>query len=390
MLNVVSVLVDRANYGRMKPILLELKKNDNVNLDIICAGSMVLRRFQQTSEVAQADNFKITDELYFEVEGSIPLTMAKSLGLAVIEFSNSLNKLKPDVVLIIGDRFEALAAALAAAFQNFCVVHIQGGEISGSIDESTRHAITKFSHYHFPSTDAARKNIINMGEAPSTVFNFGCPVGDLILSLKKQNYQSCLPTIFSKNFNFADSYLLVIHHPTTTDIKAAELEMEEILKALKRLKLPAIMLWPNIDAGSDSTSKIIRRFLSTELTDWLTVVKNFVPEDFQYLLGNAACALGNSSSFVRDSSFWGTPVVLIGNRQKGRETAGNVINCKTHVTEIVRCVDAQIKHGPYKSSNLYGKGDAAVKIAKKITELDVYSQKQLCFPSMHVPEENFG
>jgi UDP-hydrolysing UDP-N-acetyl-D-glucosamine 2-epimerase len=146
------VLVDRANYGRLKPVMQALAQHPALELQVIAAGTMVLERFDAPVKVVRDDGFQIDGEIYIELEGSTPATMAKSVGFGVVEFASEFQRLKPDVVLLIGDRYEALAAAIAAAYMNLCIAHIQGGEVSGSIDESARHAISKFAHFHFPST----------------------------------------------------------------------------------------------------------------------------------------------------------------------------------------------------------------------------------------------
>ena len=149
---VCVVLVDRANYGRLKPVLRCINDRPELQLQLVAAGTMVLERFGNPVQNVKNDGFHVDGEIYIELEGSTPATMAKSLGFAVVEFASEFQRLKPDVVMLIGDRYEALAAALAAAYMNICIVHIQGGEVSGSIDESARHAISKLAHYHFPST----------------------------------------------------------------------------------------------------------------------------------------------------------------------------------------------------------------------------------------------
>ena len=180
MKKVAVVLVDRANYGRLEPVMQALKRQRRVRLQTVCAGTMLLDRFGRARDVVAADGFAIDSEVYLEVEGSVAITMAKSVGLGVIEFSSEFQRLKPDFVLVIGDRYEAMAAAIAAAYQNICLIHLQGGEISGSIDESTRHAITKLAHYHFPATQRSADYLVAMGENPATVFPLGCPCCDVV------------------------------------------------------------------------------------------------------------------------------------------------------------------------------------------------------------------
>src|ERR1700683_747473 len=215
---VCVVLVDRANYGRLKPVLREIKGRPELELQLVAAGTMVLERFGNPVQNVKNDGFHVDGEIYIELEGSTPATMAKSLGFAVVEFASEFQRLKPDVVLLIGDRYEALAAAVSAAYMNLCIVHIQGGEVSGSIDESARHAITKLAHYHFPSTERSAKYLVRMGESPDSILGVGCPSSDIARML--------VPSITSDVINrtgsgalidINDQFLMVVFHPTTTE-----------------------------------------------------------------------------------------------------------------------------------------------------------------------------
>src|SRR5215510_13150774 len=176
---VCVVLVDRANYGRLKPVMHAIQERPELELQVLAAGTMVLERFDLPVEVVRKDGFTIDGQIYVELEGSTPGTMAKSVGFGVVEFASEFQRLKPDVVLLIGDRYEALAAAIGAAYMNICIAHIQGGEVSGSIDESARHAITKFAHFHFPSTLRSAEYLVRMGDDPDTSLTLDGPRRDI-------------------------------------------------------------------------------------------------------------------------------------------------------------------------------------------------------------------
>ena len=371
------VLVNRANYGRMKPVMSELKANKSFELQIICAGSMLLDRFGQAEKVVEADGFQVNSRIYTEVEGSTPTSMAKSIGFGIIEFTSEYTKLDPDLVLIIGDRYEAVSATVSAAYMNLFIAHIQGGELSGSIDESARHVITKFAHLHFPATKRAAEYIVRMGERQDSVFNFGCPVGDYILNLEKKIdinlFQEGVGTPIGPN----EPFLLVIYHPVTTSFNEQANQANELLVALHEKHMPTLWLWPNIDAGSDIISKEIRRFREMHNPDWLHLLKNIDPENFQKLLKMTQCAIGNSSSFIRDTTFTGTPVVLVGDRQYGREHGKNLIECGANKAEIIDSLNFQLQHGRYENEGLYGDGSAAPKIVKTLEDFKPYIQKTL-------------
>lgn len=378
MKKICVVIVDRANYGRLKPVMKQTQQDSELELQVLCAGTTLLERYGNTINVIQNDGFEIDDRVYLEVEGSSPATMSKSIGLGLIEFSSVFQRLAPDVVLIIGDRYEALAATIAAAYQNISVAHIQGGEVSGSIDESARHAITKFSHLHFPSTERAAEYIVNMGEDPAYVKKVGCPCGDYILGLDDDIDNKDLELLGVGNpIDLSKPYFLVIFHPVTTEYGSPVDQTEELLNALDTLGQQTLWIWPNIDAGSDRISKAIRRFREHKDPEWLFLVKNFEPDLYQKLLKCAACLVGNSSSFVRDSTFSGTPVVLVGNRQVGRECGANVLSTQPVAKDIIESINHQLDHGRYPMETLYGDGTASVKIIEELKLFQSYQQKRL-------------
>lgn len=375
---VCVVLVDRANYGRLKPVMREIQQHPGLELQLIAAGTMLLERFDQPVKGVRNDGFPVDGEVYLELEGSVPVTMAKSVGFGILEFANEFQRLGPDAVLIIGDRYEALAAAIAAAYMNLCIVHIQGGEVSGSIDESARHAISKFAHFHFPSTHRSADYLIRMGERPDTILAVGCPSSDIARHLDRSlpaevvNRGGSGPPI-----DVDAPFLLVLFHPTTTEFGGERAQMEALLAALKEVALPTLLLWPNIDAGSDHISKAVRVFRDHVRPNWLRTQTNLTPEDYLKVLANAACAIGNSSSFVRDASYFGTPVVLVGRRQEGREVDEHVRPASPKPGELLDAIRLQLDHGRYAPSRLYGDGAVSGRIARELARLQPYVQKRL-------------
>lgn len=378
---VCVVLVDRANYGRLKPVMRAIARKRELQLQVLASGTMVLERFGRPVDIVKADGFTVDAQVYVELEGSTPVTMAKSVGFAVVEFASEFQRLQPDVILLIGDRYEALAAAIAAAYMNLCIVHMQGGEVSGSIDESARHAITKLAHFHVPSTRRAAEYIVRMGEAEDTILDIGCPSGDLARSIDR----IVDPEVVHRSGSGARidprrPFLLVTFHPTTTEYGGEVQQMTGLLAALERLAVPTVLLWPNIDAGADHISKTIRVFRMQRHADaWLRTQTNLMPEDYLKVLASAACAVGNSSSFVRDASFFGTPVVLVGRRQEGREADRHVTPVPPETDAIERAVRAQLAHGRYPPSTLYGDGDVSRRVADRLSEVPLYVQKRLAY-----------
>ncbi len=356
-----------------------------LELSVLVGGTMVLERFDHPAQLVRNDGFPINGEVYLELEGSTPTTMAKSVGFGVVEFASEFQRLKPDVLLIIGDRYEALSAAVAGAYMNICIAHIQGGEVSGSIDESARHSITKFAHFHFPSTKRSAEFLIRMGEDPETILAVGCPSGDLARELDTSLSPGLIHRINTRGSGaIIDSrcpFLLVAFHPMTTQYGSEREQMDQILEALHQLSQPTLLLWPNIDAGSNQVTKAIRIFRDQRQPSWLRTVINLPTEDYLCVLRNTVCAIGNSSSFVRDAGFFGTPVVLVGNRQDGRETDTHVTRSPVHTGEIARCVREQLHHGRYPPSSLYGDGAVSLRIANALARLEPYLQKRLHYVS---------
>jgi UDP-hydrolysing UDP-N-acetyl-D-glucosamine 2-epimerase len=349
-----------------------------LQLQVLAAGTMVLERFHQPVQVVRKDGFEVDGEVYIELEGSTPATMAKSLGFGVVEFASEFQRLKPDMILLIGDRYEALSAVIAAAYMNICIAHIQGGEVSGSIDESARHAISKFAHFHFPSTERSAAYLIRLGENPSTILGVGCPSSDIARKLD--------PTLLPETVNRLGSgawidigkpFLLVVFHPTTTEYGGEQGQIEAVLKALNTVGIQTLLLWPNIDAGADHISKAIRVFRDHEKPTWLRVITNLDPENYLKVLSRTVCAVGNSSSFVRDAGYFGTPVLLVGQRQEGREVDEHVIPAVPVASEIIAGIERQLAHGRYSPSTLYGDGHVSERIADALARLTPYVQKRL-------------
>jgi len=379
----------RANYSSIKSVMMSVKNHPDLELQLILGASAVLDRFGKVEDLIIKDGFVPNFTFHNIVEGENPITMAKSTGLGLIEASSILANLKPDYVIIVGDRFEMMSITLAAAYMNIRIAHTMGGEVTGTIDESIRHAITKFAHLHFAASDDAKQRILKLGEDPNYVFNVGCPRMDLVVNELKNDSQKVLSTLFQDFTGVGPSYLdlskpflLVSQHPVTTEFGSNRAQIEETLYALDELQIPTIMLWPNIDAGSDDIStgiRVYREIYNKESDKWLKLFKNLPTHIYIHLMNSCACLVGNSSSGVREGATIGTPVVNIGTRQNKREMGPNVINVGYNRHEIKEAILQQMEHGKYNNSFIYGDGNAGFQIANILANSNPSIQKTITY-----------
>ncbi|WP_261842360.1 UDP-N-acetylglucosamine 2-epimerase [Aliamphritea ceti] len=381
MKKVCVVVASRANYGRIKSVLSAIQAHPDLQLQLIVSASALLYRFGQVVDVIEADGFEVSAKIYTIVEGENLTTMAKSVGLGVLELSTHFENLEPDIVLTVADRFETMATALAASYMNIRVAHTQGGELTGSIDESVRHAITKLSHYHFVATDLSRERVVRMGEDKDYVFNTGCPAIDAIASLNLG-----LPEgFFEANggsghvIDQTKPYVVVLQHPVTTEFGDGFSQINQTLNAIAALGTQVVWLWPNVDAGSDDISKGLRVFREKNPDVCVRFYRNFSVEDYARLINGSECIIGNSSSGIRESAFLGVPAVNIGTRQNARERAANVHDVGYDSAEILAAVRKQQLHGRYEPSYLYGDGESGERIAEKLVLIDPPIQKTLTY-----------
>lgn len=374
----------RADYSRLKTLLLALHDRSEVALSLCVAGSHLLANYGRTIEEIEKDGFEISYRIYTEVDGHVPSTMTKSVGLAIIEFSSFFENNRPDIVVVHGDRFEAFAAATAASMMNIHVAHLQGGEITGTIDEHLRHAITKLSHFHFASDEASAARIRNLGEQPDRVFNAGCPSVDVLLGAPQYSFeelkQAMDPKIKKKEWleSLTSDFFLVIQHPVTTEFEQSAREMDEILSALEKFPNKILALWPNIDAGGEQIAQAIKEF-ERKHPEKIAVVGNFSLEVFINLMRHARIKIGNSSSGVREACYFGTPVVNVGSRQSGRLRTKNVLDVPTEGKPIADAIQAHLERPRrYEVEYPYGAGDSGKKIAEVIATVALESpQKRL-------------
>lgn len=384
MRKICVVISSRANYSSIRSAMSAIAVHPELELVTVAGASSLLPRYGAVADLIRQDGFPIEHQAYMIVEGEIPVTMAMSTGLGMMELANVFTNIKPDAVVSIGDRFETLATAVAAAYMNIPLAHTMGGEVTGTIDESVRHAVTKLAHIHFPANRDAADRIIRMGEDPDTVFSVGCPRIDEVARVLSNPLPE-LDTLFQAHkgvgpaFDLTEPFLLVSQHPVTTEYGQGRQQIEATLEAIQQLGMNTIMIWPNIDAGSDDISKGIRAFRELHTPPYLHVFINLPIPVYVHLMDRCACLVGNSSSAIREGAFIGVPAVNIGTRQHQRLRGTNIIDTPHSTDAIVNAIKKQIDHGKYPPDHLYGDAKAGPRIANVLATCKPRIQKTICY-----------
>lgn len=365
---VLAVIGSRANYGSLKSALDAIAMRPDLSLEIVCFSSAVLEKYGSVVKTIREDGFNVVQEVPTHIEGETPETMAKSAGFAAIMLSEVYKLSRPDYVLLVGDRYEVLPAAMAASYMNILVAHTMGGEVTGTIDESVRHAVSKLAHMHFPATLTSTQNLLRMGEDPEFVHLVGCPRIDLALEAQRENLEG-IPLLLDSlgvgaELNPQETFIVVSQHPVTTEIESAATQIRETLRAVSASGVPALVLWPNSDAGASSISATIRGWREQNGDNNMYFVKNLPPKTYMRLLDKAALVVGNSSSGIREGAFLGVPFVNVGSRQTHREMASNVISVEPRQASIEEGISVALKMGRLQENHLYGSGTAGKLIAE--------------------------
>ena len=377
------MITARPSYSRVKTALKAIQEHPDLELQLVVAASALLDRYGSAVNYIERDGFKITAKVFNVLEGENLTAAAKTTGIGILELSTVFDNMKPDVVVTIADRFETMATAISASYMNIPLAHIQGGEVTGNIDEKVRHAITKLADLHFVASPDAAKRVIKMGEVEETVFITGCPSIDLAHEIMAYPLLDFDP--FEKyggvghTMDISNGYVIAMQHPVTTEFGQSRAQINETLYAIKALNMPTFFFWPNVDAGADGTSNGIRTFRELEKPENIHFFKNMEPEDFLRLLYNSNCLIGNSSVGIRECAYLGVPVVNMGSRQSGRERGHNVVDVGHQRLDIAAAIRQQVGHGRYAPDHIYGDGQAGVKIANLLAELRPSINKRITY-----------
>jgi UDP-hydrolysing UDP-N-acetyl-D-glucosamine 2-epimerase len=381
---VCVVITARPSYARIRSVLEAVRAHPSLELQLVVAASALLDRYGNIQNVIEAEGFHIDRRVYMILAGENLVTSAKSTGLGMAELATVFDDLRPDIVITVADRFETMATAVAASYLNIPLVHIQGGEITGSIDEKVRHAVTKLADIHMVATERAAERVIRMGERPECVFNTGCPsidVASRALEMPEIDLDGLFDTYggVGQCPDLSDGYIVVLQHPVTTEYEASRKHIEETLHAVAESGLSAFWFWPNVDAGSDGTSKGIRAFREAHVLPQIHFFKNMPPEEFIRVVYGSRCIVGNSSVAIRECSFLGVPAVNIGSRQTGRDRGQNVVDISYDRQEIMSAIEKQLAHEKLESNWLYGVGRSGEIIADLLIKIPLQVEKRLAY-----------
>lgn len=377
------VITARPSYSRIKSALQAICDHNGLELQLVVAASALLDRYGSSINYIEADGFSIDAKVFNVLEGENLTAAAKTTGIGILELSSVFDGLRPDIVVTIADRFETMATAIAAAYMNIPLAHVQGGEVTGNIDEKVRHAITKLADYHFVASEDARQRVLKLGEDPTRVINTGCPSIDLASQVLKSPKLDFNP--YSKYGGVGAApdlnggYLVVMQHPVTNEYELARTQINETLAAVRNLEMSTLWFWPNVDAGADGTSGGIRTFREGNELNQVHFFKNMEPDDFLRLLYNARCLIGNSSVGIRECAFLGVPVVNVGTRQNRRMRGSNVLDVGYDAAEIENGIRHWLNSGRPLAENIYGSGDAGRKIADLLALLPLSFHKTIMY-----------
>ena len=367
------VTVGRSDYGLYLPILRRVQDDPELRLYVIVAGMHLSPEFGGTVKMIEEDGFTIGDRIEMLLSSDTPEAIGKSMGLGLIGFAQAYARFRPDILLVLGDRFEMHAAALAALPFKIPVAHIHGGEITeGAIDDALRHSITKLSHLHFVAMDEYARRVVQLGEEPWRVIVSGAPSLDNLKSLRLLS--ACeLENHFG--FSLAKPPLLVTFHPVTLEHEQTEWQVKELLSAVDRSGLPIIFTLPNADTSNYTARRLIEDFVKERASSYL--VSNLGLQAYFSVMSVAAAMVGNSSSGIIEAPSFQLPVVNVGSRQKGRIRADNVVDVGYGSDEILlglhRALDPSFRLRLRSLKNPYGNGCASETIVQALKKIPMDS-----------------
>lgn len=360
---VLYITGTRADYGLMHNALELLNNDDDIQLEVAVTGMHLMEEFGYSVNEIKKDNFNlhIINQTFLKDNKQ---SMSEFIGRLIVDLTQLMVKIKPDIVLLLGDRGEMLAGAIAASYLQIPVAHIHGGDVSSTVDDSARHAITKLSNIHFAATRKSALRIKQMGENPENIFVVGAPGLDSIIKVKDNIDEKYL----KEKYNIVKDFVLVLQHPVSLEVESSSNQIKQTLDAVTLTDYQILLIYPNADAGGRAMIDKIKEYD-------VDAYKNIPHDDFIGLLGLASALIGNSSSGIIESSSFKLPVINIGTRQAGREKAENVVDVGYDSNEILNALN-YIKSNDYLDKldnciNPYGDGKSGENILKILKDLDI-------------------
>ena len=360
----------RAEYGIYFPILTAIQKSSKLDLLLIVTGMHLSEKFGYTVDEIEKDGFTIDAKIPLGLSDDSGASMARDVGMCILGLTEAFEKIKPDILLVLGDRGEMLATAIAGIYMNIPVAHLHGGEVSGTVDESVRHAITKLSHIHFPATEESAERIRKLGEDGFRIHVVGAPALDTILSETFVTKEE-IGKRFDLDIN--KPIVLVVQHPVTTEFDDVERHIRETMDAVVELCEQTVVIYPNADAGGRKIIEIIEQYRDYE---FIRIFKNLRHMDYLSLMRSANVMVGNSSSGIIEAPSFSLPVVNIGTRQTGRQRGQNIVNVDYDKDKIIKAIkiglyDKEFKCKASKCISPYGNGHAGTKVAEILGSIDI-------------------
>lgn len=365
----IAVLTEgRPTYGYCRPIMRVIDQTPELELAVIVTGMHLMEQYGLTLEEVERDGFPIAAKVDMRLEGASPAAWAKSLGIGIQGLAGALDEIRPDVLLVSGDRGEVLAATVAAAYMNIPVAHIQSGDLSGHIDGSARHAITKLCHVHFPSCDDSAERVVKLGEEPWRIFNVGAPQLDEIIRGKRVPLETVMEKL---DLRSDEPIVIVVQHPVLAEVEEAADQMRETMEAIRELGIQTVMIYPNVDAASQDLIKVVQEYAHLP---FVRLHKSLDREVFITLLEAASMLVGNSSCGILEAPSFKLAAINIGTRQRGRLQASNVINVDHDRVAIAEAMKKALKdedflHRLSQCVNPYGDGHSAERVVKVLSEI---------------------
>ncbi|MVX62349.1 UDP-N-acetylglucosamine 2-epimerase (hydrolyzing) [Clostridium chromiireducens] len=371
MRKIAVVTGTRAEYGLLKNTLNKIKENSNLELQLVVTGAHLSEKFGYTVDEILKDGFKVDEKIPILMSSGSKDIIAKEMGLLMVQLSQVFERLKPDILVVLGDRYEIFAAVSTAMTMNIPIAHISGGEVTeGAIDEQIRHAITKMSHIHFPGAEVYAQNIINMGEESWRVFNVGDPGIENIKTTKFLNKQELRKQL---NLDIDEDTLLITYHPVTLERELLSYQIENLIKALSIIKKKMIITYPNSDNGGDYIIKELEGFAKKNPN--VHLFKNLGVLKYLSVMKLCGAVIGNSSSALVEAPYLKVPAINIGNRQKGRLMADNIISCSNECEDIVKAINKSLSNEFRKTvkntESLYGEGNTSEEIVKILEDIQI-------------------